>query len=335
MHKINILGSCVSKISLMNGHKNLHGIYGDDMEQGYYLDKQNFALAMMPSAFTQSEIDSITDEFLYDKTRLKSLKQCLDKSTMDMLLSSDADYLVIDLYDFHNDFVLYKNTAFSTCAHEFMNTDLFEKYKDDMKIGNFMNMPEEFYLPFVDMFFTKIMDKYDSEHIILNRFRSNRYYLAKDGTIREIPDEYRKPFHSNYIYNDKVRNLEEYIIAKYNLYVIDLSPYYMCNENEWDNLNGAHFEKVFYTETYKCIREIINGKSDRRYFDTPHFMWENFGKPDGDELDFAFDIESAIDLMTDLVEKEDVLWINILHKLNVYAKDNPVVQEYTKACLGG
>ena len=313
----------------------MHGIFGDDMEQVYFLDKQNLALSLMPPAFTKNEIDSIISECLYDTTRLKTLKQCLDKSTVDILLNSDADFLVIDLYDFHNDFILYKNTAFSTCAHEFMNTELFERNKEEMKIANFMNMPEENYYTLVDLFFCKIISKYDADHIILNRFRSNKYYLTKDGIINVIPEEYRKPFHSNYIYNDKVRKLEDYIISKYNPYVIDLSPYYMGNENEWDNLNGAHFEKAFYTETYKCIREIIKSKPERRCFDTPHFIWENFGVSDDNELDYAFDIESAIELMTDLVEKEDVLWINILHKLNVYAKDNPVVVEYTKACLGG
>ena len=64
-------------------------------------------------------------------------------------------------------------------------------------------------------------------------------------------------------------------------------------------------------------------------------MWDNFGIPNKNELDYAFDVENAIDLLVELVEKEDVLWINILHKLNIYAKDNPVVIEYTKACLGG
>ena len=335
MYKINILGSCVSKISLMNGYRNLHGIYGDDMEQGYYFDKNNIAFTMMPPAFSNEEIDEITDEYLYDKTRLKSLKQCLDKSTMKLLMDSDADFLVIDLYDFHNDFILYKNTAFSTCAHEFMNTELFERNKEEMKIANFMNMPEENYYTLVDLFFCKIISKYDADHIILNRFRSNKYYLTKDGIIKVIPEEYRKPFHSNYIYNDKVRKLEDYIISKYNPYVIDLSQYYMGNENEWDNLNGAHFEKAFYTETYKHICEIIKNKSEKRYYDTPHFMWDNFGIPNKNELDYAFDVENAIDLLVELVEKEDVLWINILHKLNIYAKDNPVVIEYTKACLGG
>ena len=305
------------------------------MEQGYYFDKNNIAFMMLPRVFTDEEIDTISADDLYDKTRLKALKQCLDKSTMDLLLASDAEYLVIDLYDFHNDFVLYKNTAFSTCAHEFMNTELFELNKDNMKIANLMNMPEEYYYPLVDLFFDKIMNKYDANHIILNRFRSNKYYLAKDGMIKEIPEEYRKPFHSNYIYNENVRKLEDYIITKYNPYVIDLSSYYMCNENEWDNLNGAHFEKAFYIETYKYIRTILSGETDERYFDMPHFMWDNFGVPDESEKDYAFDVESAIELLIELVEKEDVLWVNILHKLNIYAKNNPVVMEYTQACLGG
>ena len=335
MNRINILGSCVSKISLMNGHRNLHGIYGDDMKQVYFLDKQNIMFAMMPAPFLYEEINKISDSELYDRTRLRTLKQCLDKSTIKLLMESDANYLVMDLYDFHNDFILYNNTAFSTCAHEFMNTELFNKNKSHMKIANLMNMPDDFYYPFVDMFFDKIMAKYDSSHIIINRFRSNEYYLAKDGNIKKTPEEFLKPFHSNYVYNNKLRKLEDYIISRYNPYVIDLSPYYMGNENEWDNLNGAHFENAFYTETYKYICEIIKNKPEKRYYNTPHYMWDLFGIGDKDELKYAFNIDCALNLLQELVEKEDVLWVNILHKLNIYAKDNPVVIEYTKACLGG
>ena len=40
MVKINVLGSCVSRISLLNGELNGHGIYGENMQLGYFFDKQ-------------------------------------------------------------------------------------------------------------------------------------------------------------------------------------------------------------------------------------------------------------------------------------------------------
>ena len=334
MKKVNILGSCVSRVSLLNGDTSGHGIYGEDMKQVYFLDKQNLVLSMMPSAFSQAEVDSVPEEVLYDKTRIKALRQCLDKSTLKLLMESDADYLVMDLYDFQNDFVVYKDTAFSTCAHEFMNTELFKRDSKNMKISNFMRMPTWIWYPYVDLFFEKIMAKYDADHIILLRFRSNRYYWAKDGGIKEIPETYRKPWHSNYIYNATLKRLEDYIINKYQPYVIDLSKFYMCSEYEWSNLNGAHFEYRFYRQAFKYITEVVTGKANTRYFAKPEFMWEGFGVPTEQEKDRRFDVEGALELLPKLVEEEDILWINLLHKLNIYAKDDPRVQEYTRICIG-
>ena len=118
MTKINVLGSCVSRISLMNGELNGHGIYGENMQLGYFLDKQNIVSAMMPSAFSKREIDSIKAEEIYEPSRIHSLKQCLDKSAMDLLLHSDADYVVMDLYDFQNDFGIFNNNTLSYSFEE-------------------------------------------------------------------------------------------------------------------------------------------------------------------------------------------------------------------------
>lgn len=91
----------------------------------------------------------------------------------------------MDLCDFQNDFVIYGDTAFSTCAHEFMNTELFKLNKMNIQIANFMQLPSWVWYSYVDLFFEKIMQKYDSEHIILLRFRSNTYYWALDGKIKK------------------------------------------------------------------------------------------------------------------------------------------------------
>lgn len=41
---------------------------------------------MMPPAFSQEVINEIDESKLYDKTRIKSLRQCLDKSTLRLLM---------------------------------------------------------------------------------------------------------------------------------------------------------------------------------------------------------------------------------------------------------
>lgn len=327
--KVNILGSCISRISLLDGDRSGHGIAHDRIEMEYFLDKQNIALSVMPPPFSKNEIMDISAEELWDKSRIHSLRQCLNKSTVHMLLESDADWLVMDLFDMQNDFAIYKETAFATCAHEYFQTKCFNKYKEDIKVANFMTLPKWVWYPYVDIFFEKIMKKYDENHIILNRFRSNTYYLDKDGAIKEIPNNFKNPFQANDKYNQSLKELEDYIIEKYNPYVIDLTQYFMGDATFWDNLNGAHFEKEFYRETYTQLIRIIQGETDNRYYSEPDFFNKTRRGYEEDKQR-VFDIEHGIKAVDMLISKEDFLWVNVLDKLDTYAPDDERVMEYKK-----
>ena len=327
--KINVLGSCVSRVSLLKGEREKHGIVGTDgLELGYFLDKHNIALAMMPAPFPREIVMQITEDDLWDKSRIHSLKQVLMKDTVSLLLESDAEYLVMDLYDFHNLFLIYGETAFATQAGEFGGTKLFKALKSHMNGSCFFEIPEWLYYPYVDLFFEKIMSKYDSDHIILNRFRANTWYLDRNGYIKLIPETSKQPEQCNDKYNDKCRALEEYIIKKYNPYVIDISQFFMGDENLWsDNLNGAHFEKEFYRETYTQIINIIKGKATERYFQrTNLFDAEREGYEEDRQR--AFDVEKGIEMLEYYVNCGDVLWLNVLDKLYMYAPEDERVQYY-------
>lgn len=322
MVKVNVLGSCISRVSLLDGNTKGHGTADDDIELEYYLDKQNIVCCMMPKPFDDSQIERISAEELYDPSRIHSLKQCLYKNTISMLMNSDAEYLIMDLYDFQNNIAVYRDTSFSTCAHEFFQTKLYKENEKNIGVANLLNTSTWVWYPYIDLFFDKILNRYDSDHIIVNRFRANKYYLAKDGMIQTIPEMYRRPWHADYLYNSKLARVEEYIISRYKPWVIDLSKFYMCDENKWDNLNGAHFENAFYVETFKQIRRIINRETDNRYYDIPNFNYELSGK---------LDVDNAIAMVGSLLDDEDVLWINILNKLKRVAPGHPVVMEYVKA----
>lgn len=325
--KVNILGSCVSRISMLNGNQAGHRIAHDDVEMGYFLDKQNIALSVMPPPFPEKEVLQITADELWDKTRLYSLQQCINKYTINLLLESDADWLVMDLFDMQNDFAVYKETAFATCAHEFFNTTCFKKYEAGIGIANFMTIPQWIWYPYIDIFFEKIMTKYNSDHIILNRFRSNTYYLAKNGEIKEIPVDFKQPYQANDRYNQSLQELENYIIAKYNPYVIDLSQYFMGDQTQWDNLNGAHFEKEFYRETFEQVIKIMFGQTDKRYFSEPDFF-NAARRGYKEDMERAFDVEHGIQTMELLMSNKDFLWVNVLDKLDAYAPNDERVIKY-------
>jgi len=72
--KINVLGSCISRVLLLDGIQTKPGTANDNLELDYFLDKQNIVCAMTPSTFTKEAIDTISANELYDKSRIRSLK---------------------------------------------------------------------------------------------------------------------------------------------------------------------------------------------------------------------------------------------------------------------
>lgn len=329
--KISVVGSCVSRVSLLDGHQDEHGIHKNekapDLELEYYFDKHNIALAMLPPPFTKEEVDTITADQLCDKSRDRSLRQQLMKETVPLLLEGEAEYLVIDFYDFHNYIFAYKDTAFCTQANEFCFTGLFKKYKDDLQAYNLLEQPTWAIYGLVDRFFETIMQKFDSDHIILNRFRANTFFLHTDGRIQLIPDTSKEPFQCNDKYNARLRALEEHVIRRFDPYVIDLSRYFMGDANVWNNLNASHFENEFYRETYDQIISIVTGETKEKYFEQTRLFNPN-RRGYEEDLKRKFDVEWGLEILPILLESGDELWANVLELLMIHAPEDKRVREY-------
>ena len=275
-YNVEILGSCVSRVIMLNGKQTEHGMDNRYIKMNHFFDKNNIVFCMMPAPFPKEEVESVKASELWESSRIHSLKQCLDKSTVSLILNGKSDYLILDFYDFEVTHAIFRNTAFSTCANEFFTTELFKKHKSEITTFNWKDVPKFLYYPYIDLFFEKISEKYDNNHIILNRFRATSHYIDKQNKVQPIPEKFLQPFHANYHYNETVRNLENYIIDKYHPYVIDLSKYFVGDEHLWDNLNGAHFQKIFYEESFQIIKDIIFGQPKQKVFDglTPKAVTE-------------------------------------------------------------
>lgn len=52
----------------------------------------------------------------------------------------------------------------------------------------------------------------------------------------------------------------------------------MGDETLWDNLNGAHYNKTFYTESYQYIQDIMLGHSKQKVYSclSPHVVADIF-----------------------------------------------------------
>lgn len=141
LHKINIIGSCVSRVSLLDGDQNGHNTAAPDIDMIYFLDKQNIVCAMYPPPFSRNQVSTIKPEELWDKTRHSSLVQCLNKDTVNMLMDSDAQWLIMDLFDMQIDFGICNDTIFAICGNEFLCTDIFFKYQNNVEVGNILLLP--------------------------------------------------------------------------------------------------------------------------------------------------------------------------------------------------
>lgn len=330
MKTVNVLGSCVSRVSTLKGHQDAHGIW-DGERQGvklkYFLYKHNIAVAMLPPPFSKEEVMSIGEEGMYDPSRLTSMRQMLLKETVPLLMET-ADYLIMDFYDFHSLFFIYNGTAFGTQAANFMRTPFFKAREKEFQPALWFEVSMEDYLPYVDDFFQIIMQKYDADHIILNRFRANQYYLDQSGKILLISEGNMTPTQCHFKYNDKCRELEQYVIDKYNPYVIDISSCFMGDANVWDNLNASHFENEFYRETYDYIMKIIHGDTGGiRYFNDVRFF-ESSREGFEEDKQRAFDVEWGLKVLKVLLYEDDLLWANVLDKLWMHAPNDPRVREY-------
>ena len=262
--KVDILGSCISRVVLIDGDYTIKGTADERIEVEYFFDKNNIVSCMMPAPFTKEEIESIRPEELYDRNRINSLKQGLTKETVQMILDGEAEYLILDLYALSVSVAVYKNTTFSNCAYEFYRTSLSKKYESQIGEINFMKLPTFIWYPYIDLFFKEIGKKFDKDHIILNRFHSCKKYIDVDGSVKDIPEKYFKPFNGDYRYNDGIRKLEDYIIEKIDPYVIDLSKYFIVDEEYWGNVNGVHYQKIYYKEAFNKFKDIVfSNKSSR------------------------------------------------------------------------
>lgn len=327
-NKVNILGSCISRIVMLDGDTSGHYVADERLSMDYFLDKQNIVCAVMPPPFPREEVEAIAKEELWDGSRWKSLQQCLNKDTVKLLHASDAEWLIVDFYDVQADVSIYGDTMFSSCAFEFYNTSVFKQRKPEVfQRTNLCLLPTWIWYAYADVFFQQILDKYDADHIIVNRFRSNTYYLSKEGRVAKVPDAFKQPYHSNDRYNPQLRRFEDYIIQRYHPYVIDLSHFFMGDQNQWENLNGAHFEHEFYRESFDAVREIILGGSKQRVWNKSRLM--DFSRR-GYEEDRRrkFDVERGLQMIEQFVEQGDWLWLNLLDKLVTYAPQDARVKRY-------
>ncbi|OBZ10739.1 hypothetical protein A8L34_19415 [Bacillus sp. FJAT-27264] len=252
---VDIHGSCISR-NIFNVNKS------SDISVNSYLSRNNIVSSMMPPANipTRAEELSIFDsEYSH-----RCLRNGIEKNTVPILLNSNADFLVIDFFDFCQPVAVYKNTTFSTYDYSFYNTAAYKGEPEQFQRTNILEIPSWLWYGYVDLYWEKMIEKFGA-NIILVRIRSCNNYIAKDGEVKDTPPAMLH--FGNAVYNKPLYELEEYVIDKYNPYVVDVSKYFIADEEYNTDVTPVHFEENYAISSWSLMQNIILNKPKQRYYD--------------------------------------------------------------------
>ena len=105
----------------------------------------------------------------------------------------------------------------------------------------------------------------------------------------------------------------------------------MGDNTLWENLNGAHFEREFYRESFDIIKDIIFHQPEKRLYNQPRLM-DASRRGYEEDRKRPFDVELGLKMLPAFLEQNDGLWLNLLDKLVTYAPGDARVEHCKKLC---
>ncbi|ACL22189.1 hypothetical protein Dhaf_4181 [Desulfitobacterium hafniense DCB-2] len=254
--KVDVHGSCVSR-DIFNHPDNKHA------DVNLYFARNNIVSCIMPPVdFSIDVLDK--NEMNYSDYQFRCLRYALEKQTIPMLLDSNSQFLVIDLFDFCQDVAIYKQTTFSTYDYTFYNSSFYKNNANQFGSCNILELPDFIWYSYVDLYWQNIKLKY-KDNIVLVRLTCCDSYIDSNKRIKLIPDN--KLFFGNAKYNEKIRNIEDYIISKYEPYIIDVSKYFIADYTYNHDVTPVHYQRAYIDTSWVIMQYIINDHPKTKYYD--------------------------------------------------------------------
>ncbi|KIL40661.1 hypothetical protein SD70_12160 [Gordoniibacillus kamchatkensis] len=304
MTLVDIHGSCLSR-NIFNFNKNTN------ITVNQYFSRNNIVSSMMPPA----DISTSREELLFFDSEYshRCLRYAIEKKAVPLLKASIAEFLVVDFFDFCQPVAAYKNTTFSTYDYSFFNTAAYKNEPEKFKEVNFFELPNWLWYGYVDLYWQLMIEKF-GDRIVLVRLNCCNKYISKDGIVKPTPSNLLK--YGTPKYNKQLHELEEYIIDKYNPYVIDVSKYFIADENYNPDVSPVHFEENYGLSSWQLMQTIILNKPKQKYYDTltPRVVADLLNRPIDDQNYKIIWSESehffvACDLLDDISSQSEHLGI--------------------------
>lgn len=259
---VDVFGSCVSRSIFHNGNPEAKGCADPRIKINRYFFRHSILSCMVPPPNTKELNATVANELSNDVIRtqegfFKALKEELLKTVLPMIRESNGDYFVFDLFDMFTLHMLYDNTILTNIDCVMFSLDAYRKKPEDFSTFFPFDLPIGLWYGYVKLFMDEIVEKYGADHVVLVRLTACGSYISKNKQVLPFSEQASGFYTATPKYNKQARELEERIINDYHPNVIDYTKYYIDDEGYWSNLQGAHFAKGCYTESFKRMKEIL------------------------------------------------------------------------------
>ncbi len=216
---------------------------------------------MMPPA----DISTTREELLIHDSEYshRCMRQAIEKLAVPLLMESASEFLVIDFFDFCQPVASYKDTTFSTYDYCFYNTNAFRNNREAYSSFNFFDVPNFLWYGYIDFYFQKMTRKYGNENIILNKLSCFNGYIDKCGNLQPTPENLLN--FGSAKFNQKLDELETYVIDKYKPYVIDITKYFVPDEHHNPDVTPIHYEDGYREAGWFHTTNILRNKPPRKF----------------------------------------------------------------------
>jgi len=258
--KIAVVGVCVSRDPFASR-------YETNYKEWYEVVSSIFQTSIASLMSDKFNLTSEESEIVGKrKPNLKNLTEELNKESINLVLNSNPQYIILDLYSEIRYGVVKYNDNYITDTHTKIKQTAFykqKKYDEIIKYGE----NKKLYLDIFDYYFEKFLKRVRTElpntKILLVKTRYAHSYIDDDNIIRYMDfDKF------DYIdkENEEWEQINKYVEKKYNLSCIDMStkeyfsdPNYPCGFAPW------HYEKKYYQDFIKelnsiCLKDILENK---------------------------------------------------------------------------
>lgn len=250
---IAIYGSCISKDPFTTR-------FNKDYKEKYNCvitdQKHSFISTMQEKEIANESELVILPENSNNRYQSKCIKDDLEKTFVDLMLTNDIDYLVLDVnFEVQTGIISYNDGKLLTSATNIEKTEFYSKQTNITHINIFDNPTQffELWCEYCDKFFNFLNVNCPNTKIILAEVRALDVVQRPDLSMYVEPDFTLKSKLSNIYY----KKLEDYIKENFDVYVVNFNKDVVLKENHVWGKFFVHYDDSYYTNFLKKIDKIV------------------------------------------------------------------------------